>query len=73
MSRKWIVTLIMFGIFFLGFGFLVWAVPPIPVEAQCGNNPTSDPYRYTCLCRRRYSKPSGNPIIALLEPAMYFS
>jgi hypothetical protein len=48
MSRKWLITLVFIGIFFLGCSVLVWAITPIPAAAQCGSNPPPDSSCYTC-------------------------
>lgn len=36
MSRKWLITPVFVGIFFSGFGAMVWAMTPLPAVAQCG-------------------------------------
>jgi hypothetical protein len=48
MSRKWLITLVFIGIFFLGGSVLVWAMTPIPAAAQCGSNPPPDSSCFTC-------------------------
>jgi hypothetical protein len=48
MSRKRFFVIIFAGMLFLGIGFLVWVLTPLPVSAQCGSNPPPDSSCYTC-------------------------
>jgi len=48
MSRKRLFTIICTGMLCFGFGFLLEALTPAPVAAQCGSNPPPDSSCFTC-------------------------
>jgi hypothetical protein len=48
MSHKRLFAIICIGMLCFGFGFLLEALTPEPVVAQCGSNPPPDSSCYTC-------------------------
>jgi hypothetical protein len=58
MSRKWFLFLCLIGLLFLGASIMVWGTSPLPVAAQCGENPPPKSSCVTCHVQENQFHPN---------------